>query len=102
MGGEMNSVRIRMYRQGLGDCFLVALPRVESVRPYYILIDCGVVLGTPGGAERMRAVAKDIVSATNGHIDLLIATHEHWDHVSGFLQAQDVFRGLTVDEIWLP
>jgi hypothetical protein len=38
--------RVRMYRQGLGDCFLITLPR-KNAKPYYIMIDCGVILGTP-------------------------------------------------------
>ena len=39
------AVKVRMYRQGLGDCFLVTLPRTNG-QPYYLLIDCGVILGT--------------------------------------------------------
>src|SRR5262249_45472370 len=31
----------------------------------------------------------------------LAVTHEHWDHVSGFSQAEDVFKGLTVGEVWV-
>ena len=90
--------KVRMYRQGLGDCFLVTLPR--RGRDYTILIDCGVIVGTPAAAEKMRAVVEDI-AATTKEIDLLIATHEHWDHLSGFLQAADSFGKFNVHEIWL-
>ncbi len=92
--------KVRMYRQGLGDCFLITLPR-KNGKPYFIMIDCGVILGTPNPADIMTKVVTDIVSTTNGHVDLLVATHEHWDHLSGFIQARGAFAGLTVGEVWL-
>ena len=92
-----------MYRQGLGDCFLVSLPRTDGgTRPFYVMIDCGVVLGTPNPAAIMKQVLDSIVQETGGAIDLLIATHEHWDHLSGFVQAKDSFDRLTkVGQVWL-
>ena len=93
-------VKIRMYRQGLGDCFLITLPR-KNGKPFFIMIDCGVILGTPNAAAQMKSVVKDIIATTNGHIDLLLATHEHWDHLSGFVQTKDVFADLKVDKVWL-
>jgi hypothetical protein len=103
-GPSLNAyrVKIRMYRQGLGDCFLIFLPRtVGGDRPYTILIDCGVILGTPDPGTIMTRVVDDILATTKGEIDLLIATHEHWDHLSGFIQAKDSFDKLTVHEVWL-
>ena len=32
---------------------------------------------------------------------MLVATHEHWDHVSGFEQAKDLFDKLDVAQVWL-
>src|SRR5262245_15491710 len=93
------SVTVRMYRQGLGDCFLLSFPK-RSGR-FFILIDCGVIRGTPGSEELMTAVAKDIADTTKNHLDVLVATHEHWDHVSGFDQAKAVFKDITVDQVWL-
>ena len=91
-----------MYRQGLGDCFLVSLPSTDrSNRPFHIMIDCGVILGTSDPITQMTAVVENIVATTGGEIDLLIATHEHWDHLSGFLQAGDSFKKLKVHEVWL-
>ena len=101
-------VRVRMYRQGLGDCFLVTLPKHDS-SPFFLMIDCGVILGTPDAATKMTNVVADIIKQTNGHVDLLVVTHEHWDHVSGFNQASDLFasphsgnakNGLSVDAVW--
>jgi hypothetical protein len=103
-----NSIRIRMYRQGLGDCFLVGLPK-DDHSLFWMMIDCGVILGTKDPETKMKAVVKDIIQQTTGRIDLLIVTHEHWDHLSGFIQAQDLFnandqRGtpgkLSIEEVW--
>ncbi|MDQ5808227.1 MAG: hypothetical protein M3320_06080 [Actinomycetota bacterium] len=95
----MADVRIRMYRQGLGDCFLLTFPGDRS--PAHVLVDSGVLLGTPDAAAKMKAVAEDVVAETGGTLDVLIATHEHWDHLSGFVQAQDVWDTLDVREVWL-
>lgn len=91
--------KIRMYRQGLGDCFLVTLPRAD--KDFFLLIDCGVILGTPDAATIMTRVVEDVAATTSGTIDLVIATHEHWDHLSGFIQARDAFSKLRVREVWL-
>jgi hypothetical protein len=93
--------KVRMYRQGLGDCFLIALKRTGNKPDYKILIDCGVILGTPDAASIMTKVVDDIAAATGGNVDLLLTTHEHWDHLSGFIQAADSFKRLTVGEVWL-
>ena len=94
--------KVRMYRQGLGDCHLIRLPRPgDPSRDYFIMIDCGVVLGTSNPQDKMVPVVKDIIETTGGRADLLIITHEHWDHLSGFIQAREAFRGFNADEIWL-
>jgi L-ascorbate metabolism protein UlaG (beta-lactamase superfamily) len=90
-----------MYRQGLGDCLLISLPRPEGGHPYHVMIDCGVILGTPDPGTKMTEVVENIITVTQGEIDLLIATHEHWDHLSGFIQAKDSFDKLKVHEVWL-
>ena len=84
------AIRVRMYRQGLGDCFLIAIPKSDGT-PFYLMIDCGVILGTADAETKMKAVVADIAKTTAGHVDLLLATHEHWDHLSGFVQARELF-----------
>lgn len=102
-GGASFRAKVRMYRQGLGDCFLITIPRDDG-GSYFIVIDCGVILGTTDAAKMMTDVVQDIIAATNGHIDLLIATHEHWDHLSGMVQAKALWQDkskLTVDQVWV-
>lgn len=99
MTAPPSGVKIRMYRQGLGDCFLLAFPH-ESGRPFYLMIDCGVIVGTPDPGPIMQRVAQDIHEATGGEIDVLAITHEHWDHLSGFVQANEDFAKLTFRNVW--
>lgn len=98
-------VRVRMYRQGLGDCFLLSFVEEDAAAEpagafeRHVLIDCGTLGATSTGVT-MAEVARNIHDTTHGHLDLLIATHEHKDHVSGFLTEQDVFETIVVDRVW--
>jgi len=93
------SVRVRMYRPGLGDCFLITFQTEE--KDVHMLIDCGVFLGTSGGADQIRRIARDLAAQTNQHLDVTVATHEHWDHLAGFIYAQEVFDELEISQVWL-
>jgi hypothetical protein len=65
------------------------------------MIDCGVVLGTDKVSETMSDVVRDVKKISEGVVDLLIVTHEHWDHLSGFLQAAEEFnQGFRIETIW--
>jgi hypothetical protein len=97
----MNKLRVRMYRQGLGDCFLLTYWADEEDEPTHLLIDSGVLKGTEDPEPKMRAVAENVRDETEGQLDILVVTHEHWDHLSGFLQAQSVWDELDVGEVWL-
>jgi len=100
--GEVR-IQVRMYRQGLGDCFLVTIPR-QNRDPFYVVIDCGVILGTTDSGRIMKEVAEHIIQTTGGHLDVVAATHEHWDHISGFGQAREIWTDknrLTVGDVWL-
>jgi len=90
---------VRMYRHGLGDCFLLAFG-TKNKEQKYVLIDCGVLLGTEDATSVMKQVVSDIREATGGHLDILVTTHEHWDHISGFMQAQEEFNKIAVDQVW--
>ena len=97
-----STVRIRMYCQGLGDCFLLTFPRSDAQHPvFHLLIDCGVIAGTEFAREKINAVVEDIFQTTKGHLDLVVGTHEHWDHLSGFNQARELFKKFSIDNVWL-
>src|SRR5262249_36200568 len=70
-------------------------------RPVHVVIDCGVVGGTPDATVRMKQIVQDIREKTRNHLDLLVVTHEHWDHVSGFVQAADEWAHIDVDKLWM-
>lgn len=94
-------VRVRMYRQGLGDCFLISF-LTDPTKPFHMLVDCGVFRGTNEAKAMMNKVAANIKEATApGGVDVLVATHEHWDHLSGFLQAREVFDTLNISSVWV-
>lgn len=96
--------RVRMYRQGLGDCFLLTFP--QDGTPFHVLIDCGVLTGTSDKMKGLVTHVRDTIrngSLTgNAHVDVLVGTHEHKDHLSGFNQARDVFNNdFEFGSVWL-
>ncbi|MBL0176905.1 MAG: hypothetical protein IPP94_16870 [Ignavibacteria bacterium] len=96
------TVRVRMYRHGLGDCHLLSFPR-EGRDPFHLLIDFGVL---NRDAAFMRSIAAEIEETVRGaskkpRIDLVAVTHEHKDHVSGFNQARDVFDRIEIGAVWM-
>lgn len=95
----VHSVRIRMYCVGLGDCFLLTFPRADGSE-CHVMIDCGVLKGT--NPAKLKLAAQNIFETTGGNLDVLVATHVHWDHVSGFKQARDIFKQFKVKQVWLP
>ena len=95
----MKSVRVRMYGHGLGDCFLLTFK--TGAKPAHVLIDCGIFPGTKDQTARMKAVAANVLTETGGKLDVLVATHEHADHVSGFNQAKEEFAKLEIDKVWV-
>lgn len=99
-------VRIRMYRPGLGDCFLLSFGDGHQAR--HVLIDCGVFVGTSGEKAKLREIATDVVKSAgagsarhSGKMAAVVATHEHWDHVAGFFHAGDIFRELPPEQVWV-
>jgi hypothetical protein len=95
-----SGVRVRMYRTGVGDCLLLAF-RKRDGGPFYLLIDCGIHSQWRGGSDKIRKVVEHIRDSTNNHLDVVVVTHEHGDHVSGFYVAKDIFQHMTsIDQVW--
>src|SRR5450631_2995543 len=82
-------LRVRMYRQGLGDCFLLTFDLGGDEK--HVLIDCGT-LGSKYTDVKLPDVIDDIDKTTGGHLHLVVATHQHQDHLSGFAKVADQFR----------
>ena len=95
-------VRVRTYRHGLGDCHLLSFTKPNKSL-CHVLIDCGVVNRTKDPGPLMTNVAKDIAKVSGGSLDVVIATHQHTDHLSGFKQAEAEFdpAKVTFQRLWL-
>jgi hypothetical protein len=102
----MTAVTLRLYCQGIGDCNLIEIPR-SGKPPFRILIDCGMHSSTPNGTDKLRSVVTDLAArctapgAAKPRLDVIVGTHEHWDHLSGFSTAADLFKTFDVGEVWL-
>lgn len=96
--GAGPAIRIRMYRVGFGDCFLISFP--AEAGKLHILVDCGV--HSRGDIGTMQAAVNNIAEETGGKLALVVATHAHQDHISGFAAHEDVFRQFEVGEVWMP
>jgi beta-lactamase superfamily II metal-dependent hydrolase len=95
-GKAKGVLRVRMYRIGFGDFFLLTVP--AKTGPQHILIDCGVHAGNIG---TMDECVKDLAKETGGKLALVIATHYHADHLSGFASNFDDFAQFEVGAVWL-
>jgi beta-lactamase superfamily II metal-dependent hydrolase len=90
-------LRVRMYRVGFGDFFMLTVPAPSGAK--HILIDCGVHAKDIGTIkDAVGQMAKDCDSK----LSLVIMTHRHADHISGFGTCSDIFRQITVDRVWMP
>lgn len=97
--------RVRMYRHGLGDCFLVTFPRNDRP-PFQMLIDCGALARNSAEmttvVEHIRDTAKQGRPDHRARLDVVVGTHEHKDHVSGFNQARPVFNNdIDFGSVWM-
>ncbi|MBV8370574.1 MAG: MBL fold metallo-hydrolase [Candidatus Eremiobacteraeota bacterium] len=86
-----------MYRVGFGDFFLMTLTGSDGIARH-ILVDCGVHAANLGSiSTAIDQLRKD----TGGQLALIIMTHRHADHISGFGVGADVFKTFTVERVWM-
>ncbi|SDM21824.1 ComEC/Rec2 family competence protein [Siphonobacter aquaeclarae] len=89
---------VRMYRMGTGDCFALRFFAGE-VLTFRMMIDCGT---WQGSSEKLRKYVSDLKTYLDNHVDLLVVTHEHKDHVYGFEACQTLFgQDFTVSQTWM-
>lgn len=101
--GSASGLKVRMYRVGFGDFFLVTIPTSKGDR--FILIDCGV-FSPPGKQGKgdigsIEEAVEDMFKTTGGHLSLVIMTHRHKDHIAGFGRS-DRFKDFTASLVWMP
>ncbi len=108
MAAIPSSITVRMYNVGFGDCFLLTFHYGASERTArHMLVDFGSS-AAPRHAPKdyMRRIAEDIARQTKGKLDVLVATHRHRDHISGFAAegagAGKIIAALKPDHVILP
>jgi len=92
-------IRVRSYNVGFGDCLLVSIPDAGETR--HLLIDFGNAPGKGSSNAAFPAIARDIRDQTGGHLDVVIMTHEHLDHMEGFYSQRTIFDQMTIDQVWM-
>jgi hypothetical protein len=90
-----------MYRlHELGDCFLLMFTAGSSTSR--MLIDCGSFRNSGASVARLEKIAgaikKDLAGAP---LNVVVGTHQHNDHLSGFVHCEPMFRQMGIEQVWL-
>lgn len=89
MAKTPTAVRIRAYDVGFGDCFLLTFVYGTS-DARYVLIDFGTTkTSRDSPLKSTKAIAQRIATDCGNKLHVLVATHRHQDHVSGFSDEAD-------------
>jgi beta-lactamase superfamily II metal-dependent hydrolase len=90
-----------MYRLNeLGDCFLVTFTSAGTTSR--LLIDCGSFRNTSQSIKRIKEILAGIATQTGpDHLDVVVGTHQHNDHLSGFVHCQAEFEQIGIGQVWL-
>jgi len=96
---KVSAIEIRMYNVGFGDSFLVRLPTEEGERR--VLVDCGFHSQGKGKFSDAELVGQIKADLAGKPLDIVIATHRHQDHISGFGETA-LWADVPVNEVWLP
>ena len=99
---KKTGLRVRMYRVGFGDFFLMTVPTGDG--PKHVLIDCGVTPGTThkGDVGTIKEAVAHMAKETDNQLALIIVTHRHMDHIIGFSRSAEIFSEMKVEAIWMP
>src|SRR5215471_3313815 len=94
------TVNIKMYQVGeLGDCFLLHFQ--DGAKESHVLIDCGSFRNKDASKARLRTIITHIKSQLNDKkLDVVVGTHQHNDHLSGYVHGEDLFTG-AIKQVWL-
>jgi len=91
-----------MYNVGFGDCFLLTLPQDSNGQKHRVLIDCGSIKGNGRTSldDIVERVIADVTENGTPHIDVVVMSHRHRDHIKGF--GNPLWDEVKVDEVWMP
>lgn len=96
-----SEVTVQMYNVGFGSATLLHIPAPDG-RTRRVLIDCGTLNQGPHSIEDVaRQIVADVTGEGGPHIDVVIVSHRHKDHVSGFELAH-LWSSVVVEEVWMP
>jgi hypothetical protein len=95
------SAKISMFRLNeLGDCFLVTFTAGDASSR--MLIDCGSFRNSGASVARLKAIAAKIDDPlARKPLDVVVGTHQHNDHLSGFVHCKDEFKEMDIRQVWL-
>jgi hypothetical protein len=102
----VDSVKVRMYRHGFGDCFLLSFMHKEEPT-FSMLVDCGIKHNTKSKTVPIEDVIEDIKTVLSTQaggkprLNVLVASHEHWDHIAFFHPTVKLFSDFEIDQVWL-
>lgn len=93
--GAPSGVTITPYQVGFGDCFLLTFHYGEKNR--HVLMDFGTKMRSKVGfkvdmVKNAKQIAEDCKVGTDvpgGKLTMVVATHRHYDHISGFETKDD-------------
>lgn len=95
------SIHLWAYRVGFGDCYLLRFAYPKRNR--HVLIDFGSTAAAARLGSQMQEVAEHIAKTCGGKLDVIVATHRHRDHISGFAgETWEVIRQLSPELVVLP
>ncbi|MDB5198763.1 MAG: hypothetical protein JWO92_726 [Chitinophagaceae bacterium] len=93
-------VSVKMFQVGeLGDCFLLTFK--EEGKESNVLIDCGSFRNSARSKTRLNTIVTYIKKQLGDKkLDIVAGTHQHNDHLSGFVHCEALFRG-RIKQAWL-
>ena len=93
-----SKLTLRSYQVGFGDCYMLSFHYTDKQR--HVLIDFGST-GRPKNADKdlMMNVARQVHAHCKGELEVLVATHRHQDHISGFATSHSAGKQDTGDII---
>lgn len=93
-------IAVRMYQVGFGDCFLLSVrypkPLADGRAERHVLIDFGSTHSPLSHKVDMADIAEQIADDCGGRLDVMVVTHRHKDHLSGFANDE---AAATVDSL---